>query len=87
MSVEHHLLYHSHHAVMCGYPGNVVKVVVRVKKSTDPRCRVGARGRATLFASCNGVCSDSVQFFFPSACRDQDHLYRGTQVNNQVPPL
>jgi hypothetical protein len=48
---------------------------------------VGTVGRATLFASYNGVRSDSVQFFFLAACRDQDHLYHGTQVNNQVPPL
>jgi hypothetical protein len=40
-----------------------------------------------LYASYNGVRSDSVQFFFPAACRDQDHLYHGRQVNNQVPPL
>jgi hypothetical protein len=39
------------------------------------------------YASYNGVRSDSVQFFFPAACRDQDHLYHGRQVNNQVPPL
>ena len=48
---------------------------------------VGTVGRATLFASYNGVRSDSVQFFFPAACRHEDHLYHGTQVNNQVPPL
>jgi len=87
MTVEHHLVYHSHHAVMWGYPGNIMKIVVRVKSSTDPRCKVGTRGRATLFASYNNVRSDSVQFFFPAACRDQDHLYHGQQVNNQVPPL
>jgi hypothetical protein len=22
-----------------------------------------------------------------AACKDHDHLYHGTQVNNQVPPL
>jgi len=87
MTVEHHLVYHSHYAVMWGYPGNIMKIVVRVKSSTDPRCKVGTRGRATLFASYNNVRSDSVQFFFPAACRDQDHLYHGQQVNNQVPPL
>jgi len=48
---------------------------------------VGTVGRATLFASYNGVRSDNVQFFFLAACRDQDRLYHGTQVNNQVPPL
>ena len=87
MSVEHHLLYHSHHATMWGYPGNIMKIKIRVTKSSDPRCAVGTVGRATLYASYNGVRSDSVQFSFPAACRDQDHLYHGTQVNNQVPPL
>jgi hypothetical protein len=87
MSVRHHLVYHSHHAVMWGYPGNIMKIRVRVRRSRDPHCAVGTRGRATLFASYNGVRSDSVQFFFPAACRDQDHLYHGPQVNNQVPPL
>jgi hypothetical protein len=87
MSVERHLLYHSHHALMWGYPGNIMKILVRVRASNDPRCKVGTRGRATLFASYNGVRSDSVSFSFARACRDQDHLYHGAQVNNQVPPL
>jgi hypothetical protein len=87
MSVARHLVYHSHYAVMWGYPGNVMKIVVRVRASNDPGCAVGTVGHATLFASYNGVRSDSVQFFFPAACRDHDHLYHGSQVNNQVPPL
>jgi hypothetical protein len=87
MTVEHHLVYHSHYAVMWGFPGNIMKIIVRVQSSTDPRCKVGTRGRVTLFASYNGVRSDSVQFFFPAACNDHDHLYHGPQVNNQVPPL
>jgi hypothetical protein len=87
MTVEHHLVYHSHYAVMWGFPGNIMKIVLRVRASNDPECKVGTVGRATLFASYNGVRSDSVQFFFPAACGDQDHLYHGTQVNNQVPPL
>jgi hypothetical protein len=87
MTVEHHLVYHSHYAVMWGYPGNIMKIILRVRASNDPKCKVGTVGRATLFASYNGVRSDSVQFFFPAACRDQDHVYHGTQVNNQVPPL
>ncbi|HWF33536.1 MAG TPA: hypothetical protein VG188_13375 [Solirubrobacteraceae bacterium] len=87
MTVAHHLGYHSHYATMWGYPGNVMKIVVRVAASNDPRCEVGTVGRATLFASYNGVRSDSVQCFFPAACRDQDQLYHGTQVDNQVPPL
>jgi hypothetical protein len=87
MTVNHHLLYQSHHAVMWGFPGNIMKVRVRVRASNDPECRVGTVGRAILFASYNGVRSDSVQFRFPASCEDQDHLYHGTQVNNQVPPL
>jgi hypothetical protein len=87
MSVAHHLVYHSHYAMMWGYPGNIMKIKLRVTSSTDSKCAVGTVGRATLYASYNGVRSDSVQFFFPAACRDQDRLYHGTQVNNQVPPL
>jgi hypothetical protein len=87
MTVEHHLVYHSHHAVMWGVPGNIMKIIVRVQSSSDPRCTVGTRGNVTLFASYNGVRSDGVQFFFPAACSDHDHLYHGPQVNNQVPPL
>src|ERR1700742_2706178 len=88
MTVKHHLVYHSHHAVMWGVPGNIMKIVVRVQSSTDGRCKVGTLGHVTLFASYNNVRSDSVQFFFPkSSCSDHDHLYHGTQVNNQVPPL
>jgi hypothetical protein len=86
MSVDH-LVYHSHYAVMWGYPGNIMKIKLRVTSSTDENCAVGTVGRATLYASYNGVRSDSVQFFFPAACRDQRHLYHGSQVNNQVPPL
>ena len=87
MSVEHHLVYHSHYAVMWGVPGNIMRIIVRVQSSTDPRCEVGTIGRVSLFASYNGVRSDSVRFTFPASCRDHDHLYHGPQVNNQVPPL
>ena len=87
MTVEHHLVYHSHYAAMWGYPGNIMKILVRVKSSTDPRCKAGTVGHVTLFASYNGVRSDSVRFTFPAACRDHDHVYHGSQVNNQVPPL
>ncbi|MGO9884560.1 MAG: hypothetical protein ACLPV4_16290 [Solirubrobacteraceae bacterium] len=87
MTVDHHLVYHSHHAVLWGFPGNIMKIIVRVQSSTDPQCQVGTAGRVTLFASYNGVRSDSVKFSFPAACQDHDHLYHGPQVNNQVPPL
>ncbi len=87
MTLARRLTYHSHYASMWGYPGNVMKIVVRVVASSDAGCTVGTVGHATLFASYNGVRSDSVQFFFPAGCRDQSHLYHGTEVNNQVPPL
>ena len=88
LTVRRHLVYHSHFAVMWGVPGNIMKITDQVKSSTDPRCKVGTIGRVTLFASYNNVRSDSVQFFFPkSSCSGHDHLYHGTQVNNQVPPL
>jgi hypothetical protein len=87
MTVQHHLVYHSHYAQMWGFPGNIMKINVRVTSSTDPGCKVGTIGHVTLFASYNGVRSDSVQFFFSTACKDHDHLYHGPQVNNQVPPL
>jgi hypothetical protein len=87
MTVEHHLVYHSHHATMWGFPGNIMKIVVHVQSSTDPQCQIGTVGRVILFASYNGVRSDSVAFSFPAACRDHTHLYHGPQVNNQVPPL
>jgi hypothetical protein len=87
MTVKRHLGYHSHYANMWGYPGNIMKITVRVKSSTNASCAAGTIGHVTLFASYNGVRSDSVQFFFPTACKDHRHLYHGPQVNNQVPPL
>ncbi len=87
MTVEHHLVYHSHVAVLWGVPGNIMKIVVQVQSSTDAQCPVGTQGHVTLFASYNNVRSDSVQFTFPGGCADHDHLYHGPQVNNQVPPL
>jgi len=86
MAVQPHLVRHSHGAVLWGVPGNLIVFNVRVQRSSDPRCPVGARGRVTLFASYNGVRSDSVRFRFSPACRDHDHLYHGAQVNAQVPP-
>ena len=62
-------------------------ITVRVRTSTDRRCLAGTIGRVTLFASYNGVRSDSVRFVFPASCASHDHLYHGPQVNNQVPPL
>src|SRR6476660_2935349 len=86
MSVQHHLVHWSHYAMMWGYPGNIMKIKFRITSSSDPKCTVGMIGRATIFGSYNGVRSQSVQFFFPGACKDQNRVYHGTKVNVQVPP-
>jgi len=86
MTVQPHLVYHSHDATMWGVLGNIIGITVRVQSSTDRRCKVGTIGSVTEFASYNGVRSDSVQFKFPAACKDHDHLYHGPQVNDEVPP-
>jgi hypothetical protein len=86
LSVGHHLIYASHSAVMFGVPGNIMQIDVRVKSTTDPKCRVGARGEATIFASYNNVHEDSVQFSFPAACKNHRHRYTGPHVVTNVPP-
>ncbi len=87
VSIGPQISYHSHVAMLWGYPGNLIKTSLTVTSSTDPRCMVGTRGHVTMYASYNGVRSDSMQFLFDAGCRDQDHLYHGPQVDAQVPPL
>jgi hypothetical protein len=87
VSVGPRISYHSHVATMWGYPGNLVKTSVSVIASTDTSCAVGTSGRVVMYASYNGVRSDSMQFSFDAGCRDQDQLYHGPQVDAQVPPL
>ena len=65
----------------------VIWTSLTVIASTDPRCTVGTSGHLIMYASYNGVRSDSMQFFFDSGCLDQAHLYHGPQVDAQVPPL
>ena len=85
LSVGHHLVDASHHAVMFGVPGNIMKIDVRVKSTTDPNCPVGTPGEATIFASYNNVHEDSVQFSFPAACNSHRHRYTGPDVVTNVP--
>ena len=87
MTPEPHILYHTHHAELWGYPGNLIKIEMQVLSSTDPLCKVGTTGHMTMYASYNGVRSDSIQLLFGAGCRDHDHLYHGPQVDAQVPPL
>lgn len=86
LSIGHHLAYYSHTAKMWGYPGNLVKLTVRVQKSTDPSCPVGTVGQVTIFASYNGIHQDSVQFSFPAACQGHRHLYHSQSVVTNVMP-
>jgi hypothetical protein len=86
LSVGRHAISHSHFAHMFGLEGNIMTIAVKVRSSSDPRCRVGTRGRVTIFASYNGIRRDSVQFRFPGACRDHRRRYTGPSVNANVPP-
>jgi hypothetical protein len=86
LSVGNQLVYSSHYATMFGVPGNIMKIDVRVKSTTDPRCAVGTRGQVTIFASYNNVHEDSIQFSFPAACKDHRHRYTGPSVVTNVPP-
>lgn len=86
LSVNHHLVYYSHVARRWGYPGNLVKLRVGVRSSTDPSCRVGTHGEVTIFASYNGIHQDSVRFWFPAGCRDHRHLYHSPSVVSNVEP-
>ncbi len=86
LSVNHHLVHYSHVARRWGYPGNLVKLRVRVRSSTDPRCRVGTRGMVTIFASYNGIHQDSVRFWFPAACQGHRRLYHSPSVVTNVEP-
>jgi hypothetical protein len=85
LSVDRHLVYATHTASMWGSVGNEMKIDVRVKSSTDPKCKVGTAGKLTLFASYSGSRQDSVQFSFPAACKRHRHLYRGSDVVVFVP--
>jgi hypothetical protein len=86
IKVGPHISYQSHDAVMWGYPGNLIKTSLTVTASTDPACAVGTTGHITMYASYNGVRTDSMEFFFGAGCSDQNHLYHG-EVVAQVPPL
>jgi hypothetical protein len=81
------IIYHTHYAHLWGYPGNLIKAPVKVIASSDRGCKVGTRGHVTMYASYNGVRSDSIQFFLGAGCSDQNRLYHGPQVDAQVPPL
>jgi hypothetical protein len=87
MTVGPRISYHSHTALMWGYPGNLIKTSLKVVASRDPGCKVGTHGRVVMYASYNGVRSDSMQFIFPAGCHEQARLYHGRNVDAQVPPL
>jgi hypothetical protein len=86
LSIDHHLIEYNHVAVKWGYPGNLVKLGVRVQKTTDPNCPVGTAGVVTIFASYNNVHDDSVKFSWPAACAGHRHLYHSQSVVTNVEP-
>lgn len=86
LSIVRRVLHTSHHAVMFGVEGNIMRIHVRVASSTDAGCAVGTTGEVTIFASYNGVKEDLVRFVFPAACRHHDHRYTGASVVTNVPP-
>lgn len=86
LSVGPRVLYASHHAVMFGVPGNIVRAGTRVTRTSDPNCPVGTRGQLTVFASYNNVHRDSVQLSFSAACKGHRHRYTGPSVVTNVPP-
>jgi hypothetical protein len=86
MRIGRHVVHTSHHAVRFGVPGNIMTVHVRVHTSTDPGCKVGTKGRATVFASYNNVHRDGVRFTFAGSCRDQQRHWSGPSVVTNVPP-
>lgn len=86
LAVGRQVIYTSHHAVEFGVPGNIMKIHVRVRSTTDPSCRRGTHGVVTIFASYNNVHEDLVQFSFPAACKDHRHRYTGPSVVTNVPP-
>jgi len=50
MSVEHHLSYHSHYAMMWGYPGNIMKIKFRVTCSSGCVVSLSVVPRVVAFA-------------------------------------
>ncbi|MHB8532456.1 MAG: hypothetical protein ACYDC2_07025 [Solirubrobacteraceae bacterium] len=86
LAIERKVVFTSHHAVMFGVEGNIMKIHVRVQSTTDPRCLSGTHGMATIFASYNNIHEDSVQFAFPAACSDHRRTYNGSSVVTNVPP-
>jgi hypothetical protein len=86
LAVDRRVLYESHYAYMFGVEGNIMKIGVRVRSSSDRACAVGTPGTATIFASYNNLHRDLVQYSFPRACRDHRRRYTGPSVNTNVPP-
>jgi hypothetical protein len=80
-----HVLYHTHHATLGGHLGNLMQVNVKVKSSTDKKCKTGTVGRMTVEATYNGVEDSTVEFVFHGGCASHSHTYRSSQVAALVP--
>lgn len=86
LSIDRHVIFTSHHAVMFGVPGNIMRISVHVKSSSDAGCPAGTRGEVTIFASYNGVHRDGVGFRFAAGCLGHGRRYGGGGVVTNVPP-
>ena len=85
LTVGSRLVGYKHAVLLDGHLGNILKLTVRVKTSTDPQCAVGTTGKLTLTATYNGIHDDSARLAFPRACRRHDHYYTGSRVFVLIP--
>jgi hypothetical protein len=86
LTVGRKLVYFKHAVSFGGHLGNILKLSIKVKSSTDPACGVGTVGKLTLTATYNGFKRDTATFKFPAACKDHDHSYTGSKVVVLIPP-
>jgi hypothetical protein len=86
LKVGRKLLYFKHAVSFGGHLGNILRLSIKVRSSTDSQCAVGTVGKLTLTATYNGFHRDTAKFAFPKACKDHDHNYTGSKVVVLIPP-
>jgi hypothetical protein len=85
LSVKSPIVSHVGRMTYQGHLANTLVVHVRVKSSSDMRCKVGTVGTLTMIATYNGIKDDEVVFTFANPCADHDHTYTGSKVVALVP--
>jgi len=75
-----------HALIMGGHIGNLLKLPVRVKSSTDPRCHVGTLRTLSLWATYDGIHIDWAHFSLGKSCQGHNHRYSGPSVAVLIPP-